>query len=346
MDRHTAFLVVFVVCWGVSVALAVMWFRRVWIHASRLRSAVVNVLLTGSTLALTALVGEAYFYFVNVEPDSYRFTLAHQRWMQLYWRPINSLGYRDDEYTARDVESHRICVVVGDSFAAGSGIADYRDRFANVLAERLGSDWIVPVVANGGWSTEREWQALREYPFEPDVIVLQYYLNDILDAAGSLGHTITPEIERPQGLTGFLTRHSYLFDRLYWMVYRLHLVRSGDRFWDDLRAAYADPEIWARHDEAIRDFCAFAKERDLPLLVLVIPHLERVEQSRPVTERVASAFVEAGVPVLDISPLIADRAPADMVVNPFNAHANEALNQDMGEWLHQEFAKLDWAAPE
>lgn len=346
MDRHAVFLIAFVVCWCVSVALAVMGFRRLWTRETRIRSAAINLVLVWSTLVLTTLAGEAYFYFINVEPDSYRFTLAHQRWMELHWNPINSLGYRDEEYTEQDFSSHRSCLIVGDSFAAGSGVADYRNRFANVLAKRLEPDWIVPVVANGGWSTERELQALHAYPFEPDIIVLQYYLNDILDSAGSLGHTITPSIERPRGVIGFLTRHSYLFDRIYWMVYRLRLMRSGDQFWDDLRAAYSDPDIWARHHEAILDVCAFAKERNLPLLVLIIPHLERVEQSRPLTKQVASAFTEAGVPVLDISPRVSDRAPADMVVNSFNAHANEALNEDMGEWLHQELLKLDWVRPE
>jgi hypothetical protein len=343
MHGHSVYLLGFSALLGFAVAVAIVVFRRYWTAESRLRSCLINGSLTVCTLALLLLAGEAYFFYENVQPDSFRFTLASQRWFELYWTPINSLGYRDAEYTSLDFVSKRSCLIVGDSFAAGSGIEKDEDRFAAVLAHHLGEDWIVPIVAKSGWDTNKELQALKDYPHEPDVVVLQYYMNDILESASHFGHQLLPPIERPRGMTGFLTRHSFLFDRLYWTLFRMRLEQTGETFWDRLKGAYADDEVWGHHRKSLRSFAEYAEERGIELLVVIIPNLLRVKESQPIAQRLTAAFDTVGVPVVDLSAHLADRDPRGMVVNAANNHANEALNRDIGRWLFETLKDIGWA---
>ncbi len=86
---------------------------------------------------------EIFFGFFFVKSDGFCFTLASKTWFKRYWLPINSLGYRDIEYTKDNLKGKRIVFVVGDSFVAGQGIKNYKDRFSNILQEKLGKSWAV-----------------------------------------------------------------------------------------------------------------------------------------------------------------------------------------------------------
>ena len=81
-----------------------------------------------------------------------------------YWQPINSLGYRDYEWTPEKVGNRKRIVVVGDSFVAGGGVEKIEDRFSNQLGEKLGDDYVVMTVARNGWNTRQEIEGVLAYP--------------------------------------------------------------------------------------------------------------------------------------------------------------------------------------
>ena len=112
------------------------------------------------------------------------FTLAAQRWACKYFPPYNSYGYRDHE---PDFSGKKIVFVVGDSFVKGNGIEYIDDRFSNLLAKKLGSNWTVTILANGGWSPPDYLRALERHDRTPDFIVVSYYINDIEAAADLAG---------------------------------------------------------------------------------------------------------------------------------------------------------------
>jgi hypothetical protein len=174
------FIVMFVLLGALLVAAAVQKRYRTLQAPAR------GLLITYFTVALLLVVGEGYFRFVYAESDGLP-TLASQNWLARYWH-TNALGYRDPDWDSDTLATRKTILVVGDSFAAGWGIANPDDRFGNVLGKRLGDDYAVINLGKPGASTVEERDDLQKYPLEKvDVVILQYYLNDIENAALSIG---------------------------------------------------------------------------------------------------------------------------------------------------------------
>lgn len=64
---------------------------------------------------------------------SFDFTLASKLWFSKYWKPINSLGFRDRE----PQNNYNVILFVGDSFTAGHGLKSVDDRFSNIVESNL-----------------------------------------------------------------------------------------------------------------------------------------------------------------------------------------------------------------
>jgi hypothetical protein len=302
----------------------------------------------GFSLGYVLLAAEAYFY-LDVEPDGFAFTLASKRWHHLYDGPINSLGFRDDEHRPKDFVGKRTVMVLGDSFAAGSGITDYRKRFSSVLASKLGNEWTVVNVSRGGWDITHEHRALEGYPYQPEIVILQYYINDINRAGLDHGVRIVPPIPEPRWWLKPIVTHSYVADFFYWRLLRSHLANFLGEFEKRIRTCYADDAMWRDHEGALRAFVECARRKNIKLLVLIIPDLFQVDAYKAITARVAAVFTSMGVEVLDLAPLLAGRNPMTMVCNAFNGHANEALSQEIGTLLYERltappFTNRPWQA--
>jgi hypothetical protein len=124
---------------------------------------------------------------------------------------------------------------------------------------------------------------------------------------------------------------------VYWSVYRLGLQERKESFWDQLQQYYAHQEAWESHRRDLLEFAAFTRSNDLKLLVVIIPDLNRIEKSAPIAEKVADVFASVDIPVLDItSRLFEWGPPRTMTVNALNGHANEAVSQDIGQWIYNE----------
>ena len=78
-----------------------------------------------------------------VSSDAFGHTLASRQWFAKYWKPINSFGYRDIEHDLKNLGGKKLLFVVGDSFVAGHGITNPRDRFSDVLGAQLEENWEV-----------------------------------------------------------------------------------------------------------------------------------------------------------------------------------------------------------
>ena len=140
---------------------------KVWPLAS-------NLVLSLMAVFLTFMAVEFYFKVFFAQSDSFRYTLASRNWYEWYWQE-NSLGYRDVEWTPEKLAGKTKVMVVGNSLAAGSGIANPEDRFSNQLSRLLGEDYAVLNVASPGWDTVDEVKAIINYPYRPDMLILSYY---------------------------------------------------------------------------------------------------------------------------------------------------------------------------
>ncbi len=301
------------------------WTHRPWL---------VNITLSGLAIFLTCLSLEFYFKVFFAQSDAFRYTLASQNWYDRYWYE-NSLGYRDVEWTAEKLKGKIKVMVVGDSFVAGSGIANPTDRFANQLGRLLGDDYAIMVVASPGWDTEDEIKAITAYPYKPNILILSYYLNDIEGTAYNSGVQRPPIRQDPPAWLSPLVNNSYAFNFIYWRVIRLGPQEWAQVYWNDwLKKIYADPNIRWRHQQKLLKIAQGAASEKIPFFVVVFPNLATVEESQAMTQPIIELF-EKHVPVLDVATLVAGRSPQDITVNAVDAHPNERVNLMVAQRLYE-----------
>ncbi|MBN1994163.1 MAG: SGNH/GDSL hydrolase family protein [Anaerolineae bacterium] len=314
---------------------AFLTYRRWWPSETPKRRILENLTLGLLGLFIILMMAEIYFKLFFAQTDGYTFVLAAQNWRQKYWQPINSLGYRDREWTPEDVAGKTRVMVVGDSFVAGTGIKNYEDRFPNQLAKLLGPEYAVFVVASPGWSTENEIKAMIDYPHAPDILILSYFINDIEQAAYNRGFERPEFVSRPTGIWGSLVNNSYALNFLYWRWYRFTQPPPRPDYLTWIASLYRNPELWWQHRQELFTIIEGAHAENIPLLVVVFPSLDDVEKSRSITQIVVDFFREQNVPVLDISSLLAGRDPAETTTSPLDAHPNQAVNLEIAGQLYQ-----------
>ena len=321
----------------VSVALVTVYRAR--LGTAKFRGVVARLGFSSLMLVYALTAVELGLYFFYAETSGTGGTLASRRWFQKYWHPVNSYGYRDREHPPEELADKKVLAVLGDSFVAGCGIADASDRFSNVLADSLGSSWRVINIAKPGWHTRAEYDALTQYPRVPDVVILSYFINDI-DGAAEANGMIRPAtgFPKPRLLRSWINR-SYLMNLAFSRWYAATYGGTPESYWRFLDEAYTDPGVWRTHAQELVDIIDYCEAHDTKLLVLVIPNLRDVDNSRLATSRVTGLLELQGTAYLDLTPRLANRDPADMVVNPSDAHANEALNREIAELLHRELSR-------
>jgi hypothetical protein len=267
-----------------------------------------------------------------VESNGAGVTLASQRWLDHYWRPVNTFGYRDHDVS--DVAGKKVVWVVGDSHAAGWGIEDVRDRFADRLAADLGEGWRVITLAKPGWDTRRQIEAALAFPIRPHVIIHTYCLNDAERAAAEAGVRFPQAPTEPASVWArFAVRHSHLTNLAYWRWRSGDAPGNSSQYWDFIQACFVGAS-WQAHSADLARLLAIYHGHTETVIAMVIPNLLDVEASRPLTAQVERWFEEHGATCIDLSGMLADRAPGELVVNRFDPHASKFVHALIAEKLY------------
>ncbi|MBI1882399.1 MAG: hypothetical protein HYR94_29855 [Chloroflexi bacterium] len=311
-------------------ANAVFIFTFVWKDkSSRLRGITQNVFISLFSFLVILIFLEIFFKLFMVQSDRSNLTLASHNWFNRYWS-VNSLNYRDIEWTPELLERRTKVMVLGDSFVAGHGIKYKEDRFSDVLGEMLGDEYAVMNVGWGGADTRTELQNATNYPYPHDILIYSFFVNDIEETAADLG------FERPNLVPSrpFLVDYSHVLNFFYWRLYRLS-ANDGGNYWAWLQDLYKNPEVWEVYKQDLLAIYNFSQDQNSRMIVVVFPELLATEESKPIISRVKNVFAEKGVPVLDVTELIAGMDAANLVVNSVDQHPNEFLNRLVAEKLYQ-----------
>jgi hypothetical protein len=291
------------------------------------RSPFVGALLTLTTVVLLLVGVESWMRIALIQSDAFSLTAMHYWWHTLYWRPINALGFRDNEPNG-DPNRTQI-LVIGDSFASGHGVNSIEDSFPHQLQRGLGEGYAVNIAAQPGWESDAALAALNNYPIKPKIVVLSYFLNDINYLLPSDQAAIN-EVRFPEPPWSDFIRDYFVLNYLYWHVFQ----RPPDRgHFDTMLAAYQDPSLWPQHAATLTAFVDATRANDQQLVVVVWGALNAMPQSEPAVSKVAQLFRNQGVVVLDMTQVLAGENVRGIVANAFDAHPNAYAHQRAADAL-------------
>jgi hypothetical protein len=230
-------------------------------------------------------------------------------------------------------------MLLGDSFTAGWGVTDPANRFGDVLADLLGDEYAVVNLGRPGGTPPRELEWAREHPLQnPDIIIYQYYLNDIDDAALKINDFWSPKYPKPPG---WIDEESYLANFMWWRVVPLlTTINASDdtSYWAWNYRTYENLAIFDIHRAELQEVMAFAEERDARLIVLIFPNMADPVSSIRYVDAVATVFEENGYSeILKLFDEAAGWEPSEAMVSARDAHPSAAFHQRVGELLYEAF---------
>ncbi len=319
---------------GLALSLGLIILLNKYGPASTFKSLGQNIIISLLTIFIFLMVAEIYFKLFFVQSDGWNQTLASKNWFKQYWQ-LNSLGYRDEEWDQNEAQTRRKILVLGDSFAAGQGIENIQDRFSNLLGAKLGDDYLVMNISTPALSTPDEIARAKGFPYKPDILILQYFINDIRAAAEQRGFFPEKPNLEPWPILNPLIENSYVFNFIYWRVVRmLPLAWQADDFaWT--RAAYNDEGVWWVHQQELLTIYNAAASENIKLVVVVFPSMLDIARSREITDKVVAFFEDRQTPVLDVADMLQGLPPDQLVASPMDAHPNEWVHQQVAEKLYE-----------
>lgn len=248
---------------------------------------------------------------------------------------INSLGFRGKETTIEKPANTVRIVGIGDSFTFGSGVRN-SDTFLSVLESSL-SDILdakteVLNLGVGGYNTVNELSLLyhKGIKFDPDVVVLCFFLNDT-NAGGTAKAFST---HRKINELPFWRRHSRLVDIL---SSRFERQQAAIKLVENYNKSYqANARGWVRSKEALRKAQALSREQDFNLILMIFPVLWNLSDNYPFLNihKTISGFASSiNIPVLDLLPEFSGFNGPELWAHPNNQHPNATAHKIAGNAL-------------
>lgn len=306
----------------------------------------INFNLIFFSIVTCLAVLEIFFHFIPRSHNSSH-PLSEQLWYRKYWGKLNSFGFRDPEYTHQQLQSKKRIFILGDSFAAGAGITNRDLRFGDLLQHSLPESNLVINLGVPGADTIQEYSVLTKFPYKPDVVVLSYYLNDILGTptASKYWTFNTYKKSRFNVFSEALAGRSFLFSFLFDSIPILNPVLNSSYF-EQLKKAYTDPEVFSAHSKELTRLFSFARNCNAPVIVVFFPILQDISGSLPIQNHFESLFKQEKVMLVKVADLVSDLSPLERIVNNQDAHPSEVVQSRVAKKLteiinHKSFPTLN-----
>lgn len=251
----------------------------------------------------------------------------------------NSLGFRDREHPIEKVPGVRRILVLGDSVTMGLYVDRAEDVFTAVLERRLGERGAAVEVLNfgvSGYNTQQEVATLvgKGLPYRPDLVVLQYSLNDVEEMNGGIVRRLREREEQSGGVDGTLLAplllESDLVRFLYFRVFAGDLRQRKER-----RDSALDHLARDTVTESFAELAAVAAREGFDVIVAVFPQFETYdERLYAAHERVAELATSHGFAVVDLlDPLVECYRSVGQEVAIDSMHPSAAGHRCAGETL-------------
>lgn len=244
----------------------------------------------------------------------------------------NAYFFRDRDFDPNKKEGITRIAVIGDSIAFGGGIEKVEDRFSNILEKKLvdaNRQAEVYNLGKPGYDTEAEinqYNQVKNLNF--DIIVWQYFLNDVQPLEKSTGTSIIAKNSQKEKFVKALTYESYFLDFLYWRFSQKY-QNTFSQLKDADIDQYKNEEVAAKHKQQIADFIKSIKDEDKKIVVIIFPFINLIGPNYPAQNihiDLKTYFENQQVDVIDLLDHLKDQNPQTLVAGKFDAHPNEYVH--------------------
>ncbi|MBN1354526.1 MAG: SGNH/GDSL hydrolase family protein [Candidatus Omnitrophica bacterium] len=245
-------------------------------------------------------------------------------------------------------------VALGDSFTWGDGIEDYRKTWPEALQERLTDEYAgkkkISVVNMGicGFTSVNEFELFARVGknLNPDMIIIQYLINDILPSGPNFMRVGSEwrrsrkcvNLIRNKSMHTFMEKKSYAYYFLNKRFIALQMkIWPPSHSWEEL---YADgsPE-WAAFKKALLGIRRLSEEKGIKTLFVIFPTFPKGRfDAANFPEHAIYAKVEdfnrrIGYNVLNLLPLFLNgkRDMSEWRVNRYDGHPSEEAHSFAAE---------------
>lgn len=272
---------------------------------------------------------------------------------------INSAGFRDHEYSLRKEKGTYRIVFLGDSMTFGPAVA-LEDLCPKVLERLLNNKassdrWDVQKIevlnfSVPGYNTIQEYEYLKTKIifYEPDLIILNFFMNDVVSLNGQVSSNIEPlPGEARLGLSKkIINIFYYIGSKSYFAQYLLSHVavlarRTGVRqgYISDFKGAYEDKnENWQECRKFLLKTKKFARDNNASFIVAIIPFLSDLNDRHPLKkeiEIVNNYCLANDIDTLNLFPYFYGHKAQSLWINPINGHPNAKASAIMAEAVNK-----------
>jgi len=236
--------------------------------------------------------------------------------------PLNSHGLRGEEPDP----SRPNVLLVGDSFTFGEGVAvadTFAARVERTLAPRFTPPPQIIAAAAPGYGSENEAARLPQWlaEFKPRAVVVVYVPNDPIP--------LDEELERDDFMTvGATETGPYVLRLLRGALGRSAANRAVEEWYDSFYFG-AHRARWGVARAALADMKRRTVAAGAKFGVVIFPLLHRLDE-RPfakIHETVAAACAEIGVPVVDLTAVLAREPDRALWVHPTDHHPDARAHE-------------------
>jgi lysophospholipase L1-like esterase len=249
---------------------------------------------------------------------------------------FNSMGHRGKDLKKIKKENEKRVYFAGNSLLLGWGVPQ-EDTYAEVVGKMLqevkgnkSNVYYQSINAGiGGYTTFHQVEIFEDQvnTIDPDMVVLQYFINDAEDKSSGGSSTIF--------------RYSLLAATIH-SFYNSIFFKATGSLEDYYSKMYENESIgWKKTKKSINKLGEICREREIPLIALFVPDFHHLSSEDPymlIYQKIFRTFKEAQIPLFNTLPGLQEEFgsnPRKAWVSSDDVHPNTKSHKIIGEGLFE-----------